>query len=92
MRQRPGERESSLFTRVIDKHVCFLTSSPRPNKGLRESEREREREREREGKREREKILCMIRNITIPNLKAYSTQVINHFKVAQGCELTACSQ
>ena len=52
--------------------------------------RDYEKAREREGKRER--ILRMICNITIPNLKAYSTQVMNHFKVAQGCELTACSQ
>ena len=28
------ERESFLFTKVIDKHVCFFTSSPRPNKEL----------------------------------------------------------
>ena len=25
-------RSNSLFTRVLDKHVCFYTSSPRPNK------------------------------------------------------------
>ena len=38
--EREKERES-LFTRVIDKHVCFFTSSPRPNKGL-FKERERD--------------------------------------------------
>ena len=54
--------------------------------------RDYEKARERERERERERILCMIRNIRIPNLKAYSTHVINYFKVAQGCELTACSQ
>ena len=32
----PSERErgyNSLFTRVLDKHVCIFTSTPRPNKG-----------------------------------------------------------
>ena len=33
-RNRDKRKYYSLFTRVIDKHVCFLTSSPRPNKGL----------------------------------------------------------
>ena len=42
---------SSLFTRVIDQHVCFCTPSPHPDKGLldRERETERETERDREG-------------------------------------------
>ena len=37
VRERERERErgqNSLFMRVIDKHVCFFTSSPRPNKRL----------------------------------------------------------
>ena len=56
----PGYREkikySSLFTRVIDKHVCFCTPSLHPDKGLLDRERGREggRERERE-ERERER-------------------------------------
>ena len=33
-REREREKKNSLFTRVIDKHVCFFTSNPRPNKGL----------------------------------------------------------
>ena len=31
---REREREHVLFTSVIDKHVCFFTSSPRPSKLL----------------------------------------------------------
>ena len=44
---------SSLFTRVIDKHVCFCTPSLHPDKGLLDRERGREGGREREGERER---------------------------------------
>ena len=37
MRERQRQRETDrkrTFTRVIDKHVCFFTSSPRSDKGL----------------------------------------------------------
>lgn len=40
MARMGGWRERSLFTRVIDMHVYFFMSSPRPNKRLRERERE----------------------------------------------------
>ena len=33
-RERERERINSLFTRAINKHVCFFTSGPHPNKGL----------------------------------------------------------
>ena len=40
-----GGRENSLFTRVIDKHVCFFTSEKERGRG---GERDRQRERQRE--------------------------------------------
>ena len=38
-------KHNSLFTRVIDQHLCFCTPSPHPDKGLLDRERETETER-----------------------------------------------